>query len=295
MRDKLSDILSQPYPSIDRQYLWPLIISISGGIILFLAVFKPFGLQYIIKDLGYVMVLGYGAATFLTLTFFLKVIPNIPFFSSYFTDDRWKVWKHIVWELVLIAFIGIFNLLYTAILVGDYSLQLRDWLFFELYTLAIAVIPVGFITLWRYNQLLKSHLRSATDIDSKTNVQEASQEPQSVTISFQGQNKGEVLTVKGEALRYICSEGNYVRVVYYKRGTLENELLRSTLKNIEQQLKSEKYLIRCHRSYIVNVIHISHADGNAQGLQLQLYDCNEYVPVSRTYIETIRDAIDQQF
>ena len=57
-------------------------------------------------------------------------------------------------------------------------------------------------------------------------------------------------------------------------------MLRVNLKNIENQL-ADTSLIRCHRSYIVNVNAIRHVAGNTNGYKLTVRDTDFEVPVSR--------------
>lgn len=46
-------------------------------------------------------------------------------------------------------------------------------------------------------------------------------------------------------------------------------------------------LIRCHRSYIVNLLHIEKATGNARGMQLQLSYAKTRLPVSRSFVSSV--------
>ena len=65
--------------------------------------------------------------------------------------------------------------------------------------------------------------------------------------------KGELkLSVKPEMLYYLEAADNYVEIHYMNSGKMEKLLIRNTLKNIEWRFR-DKDLIRCHRSFIVNV------------------------------------------
>lgn len=295
MESDVLNIFLKPYPPIvtDNQR-WLKISGISLAIIIFLSVFQPFGLKRVVAYRGYSFLIGYGVVTFLTLTVFLRLIPSFRFIPSFFNANNWKVWKHITWVLLTVLFIGFLNLIYTMLFLEEFSLTIWDWILFELYTLSIAIIPVGFITLIRHNRLLKKHVQSATEIGNGVYEHGLFTSDDSIPFTLQGQNNDEVLTLKSSELRYITSEGNYVRVVYYNNGILKQELLRNTLKNILNQLEDDKWLFRCHRSYIVNAAYIENADGNAQGLQLSISDCDEKIPVSRNYIDVVQNALKYQ-
>jgi len=70
-----------------------------------------------------------------------------------------------------------------------------------------------------------------------------------------------------------------------------HKLLRSTIKQMEEQLKDHQSFIRCHRAYIVNMNQITNIEGNAQGYKLRLRKTDKDIPVSRTYIQALKDRI----
>jgi DNA-binding LytR/AlgR family response regulator len=75
-------------------------------------------------------------------------------------------------------------------------------------------------------------------------------------------------------------------------GRLQHRLIRNTLVNAESMMRAFfPPLIRCHRSYIVNLDQIKNVDGNAQGLVITLKPCSEKVPVSRKYIDELKQRL----
>lgn len=65
--------------------------------------------------------------------------------------------------------------------------------------------------------------------------------------------KGELkLSVKPEKLYYLEAADNYVKIHYLGNGKMEKLMIRNTLKNIEWRFR-DKGLVRCHRSFIVNL------------------------------------------
>lgn len=66
-------------------------------------------------------------------------------------------------------------------------------------------------------------------------------------------DKGELrLSVRPEKLYYLEGADNYVKIHYSNGGKMERLMIRNTLKNIEWRFR-DKGLVRCHRSYIVNL------------------------------------------
>jgi len=65
--------------------------------------------------------------------------------------------------------------------------------------------------------------------------------------------RGEMkLSVKPENLYYIESADNYVQIHYRNMGKMQVLLIRNSMKNIEWRFQ-DTALVRCHRSYLVNL------------------------------------------
>lgn len=62
---------------------------------------------------------------------------------------------------------------------------------------------------------------------------------------------------------------------------------RATIKNIEEATSGSP-VVKSHRSFLVNVNDIINISGNAQGLLLELSDCDRSIPVSRSYVDLFR-------
>jgi len=60
------------------------------------------------------------------------------------------------------------------------------------------------------------------------------------------------LSVKPDNLYYIESADNYVQIHYHNLGKMQVLMIRNSMKNIEWRFK-DSTLVRCHRSYLVNL------------------------------------------
>lgn len=123
----------------------------------------------------------------------------------------------------------------------------------------------------------------------RNNYFEKMSEPVSdvMLINFKDE-KGELrLSVHSDFLYYIESADNYVKIFYSDKGKLTSYLLRNSLKNMELLLKDE-LMMRCHRSYMVNVQKIKVLRKTREGLFIELGDNNvPDIPVSKTYSKKI--------
>lgn len=98
------------------------------------------------------------------------------------------------------------------------------------------------------------------------------------------------LSLKPEDLLYIESADNYVLVYFRKEQRIAKELIRNSLKNMEEVLVPLGCL-RCHRSFLVNreAIHCLRKSGRTY--EIEISGLSRTVPVSRGYVELVKEAI----
>lgn len=112
-------------------------------------------------------------------------------------------------------------------------------------------------------------------------------------INICDENEQFRLSVKPKDLLYFESCDNYIVVYYYKDSTIKKELVRNSLKNIEQDM--QKYnCIRCHRSYIINLLNVSSIKKNGRSYEINMGGANTPIPVSRGYIDTVKELLIQK-
>lgn len=98
-------------------------------------------------------------------------------------------------------------------------------------------------------------------------------------------------SIKLADLLYIEAKSNYLEFVYLKDGSQANKLVRATMKNVELMLKNCDFIVRCHRGFFVNTNNIVKLKGNSHGISLSMKGINAKIPVSRSYIESIKSSI----
>ncbi|HVU59179.1 MAG TPA: LytTR family DNA-binding domain-containing protein [Puia sp.] len=77
---------------------------------------------------------------------------------------------------------------------------------------------------------------------------------------------------------YAEAADNYVKIFY----TDDQQLIRSTLRQLEEIFQGNERIFRCHRTYLVNLDKVVHISGNAQGYKLHLEGVSQIIPVSRS-------------
>ena len=107
-------------------------------------------------------------------------------------------------------------------------------------------------------------------------------------------NKEHVYVFEINELIYVKSMGNYVKIYLSKdRRIIEQRIILSmTLKMLKEQIKCYDFIFHCHRSYLININHITKINGGIRNTKIYLVDGSE-VPVSRVKIQELKEIINQ--
>jgi hypothetical protein len=278
---KLVDWLNKPYPFI-AEIKNKFLISFSFGlfIYLFLLIFQPFGIAEIIGNKSFYL-MGFGLITTTVLLFNYAAMPAL--FPKYFDIDKWKIRNEIVFIILSILIIALLNYLYNSFAGYGFSQQ-HNLVFFLLFTVSVGFFPVILMVFITELFLNRIHQKEASEISSKIQLErEPGKSDANPAIEIISESKGGNFTISENKLVFIKSEDNYCKVYYRTNGEIKNQLMRVTLKNIEDQLKPFQDMIRIHRSYIINKKQISKITGNARAYYLQFDGCKETVPISRNF------------
>lgn len=117
------------------------------------------------------------------------------------------------------------------------------------------------------------------------------QESTTETLLFESENGKEKLSIQADDFVYLTSEDNYISIFFESSGELKNRLLRNTMKRVEQEFQESKYILRCHRSYIINPKKITQVTKGSTGIKLMLKGSIE-IPVSAKYEPKIKEQIE---
>ncbi|MCR5312993.1 MAG: LytTR family transcriptional regulator [Bacteroidaceae bacterium] len=99
------------------------------------------------------------------------------------------------------------------------------------------------------------------------------------------------LTLNINNLIYIETVGNYVKVYHLKEGNVYSDMIRATSKQMEERLQDYSHIIRCHRAFLINLRHVEQITSKAGNTQVLMSHCNEYIPVSRSNLNDVKEAI----
>ncbi len=276
-------ILRQPYPFGEKTLARIFLQCVGEGafIAFFLILFQPFGiLEWHNPNKNWYLA-GYGIIT--ALCGIVLRFGIFKTFSKYHNEASWNVGKEIMSIMILILMIAAGNVVYSNI-VFDLSNGISSFLGMLVAVIIIGIFPATFGVMLNYIIQLKKFNHPI--VVQHQQVSDNQTLMVSKKIKLIAENEKDTLELNSENLLYIESADNYSTVFFEKDGKLQKELLRSSLTRLESQINS-KNVVRCHRSYIVNLDKVGKVTGNAQGYKLHLETPELLVPVARKYSEVV--------
>lgn len=276
--------LNDPFPDHDNfteelRYM----VVVGAFVAIFLYVLKPFGLHREPGNVALICV-SYGLITvFFGMTYHLFCRHTLKLKTDL---ASWTLWKWILKCILMVAWIGVGNFFYLFFVDETRDLDFSVFLGMLETTMIVGFFPVVASGLIVQLRAAKRNQRNAADIE----LPEVQPE-QSLTVVRFAQSSGEDLLLETGKIRYLEAMQNYVSIYFVELGELRSELVRTTVARVESELAGTS-VIRCHRSFLININSVRHVSGNAQGLRLSLDQVDEFkVPVSRPYIATLRELL----
>lgn len=287
--------LSQPYPFYYSSFksIASTAAILTIAVFLFNYVIEPFSynfeehrFSFLIISLFNGLLVGVVLMAFLLL---LKItIPNS------FREEAWTVGKEISLWVTILLLIGIANFFLRELIYDNPN----NFSFRYLVTEVVNTFIIGsffavIAVMANYIYLLRSNVKNSLKWDELIETPSHANKSKS-RITITAQNEKDKLVFRNADFLFAKSDGNYVEFFIKKEnGGISREITRNTLTNVEEQFLNYKYILKVHRSYIVNLQHVQSVSGNAQGYKLTLSNTNIPVPVSRTYIPVLDAALQE--
>lgn len=293
MLKKIINNLNEPFPnqqSLTHSFRSSVVIAIF--ITLFLTLFKPFGLHNIPEGAFFVS-LQYGLVTLvfgfsfeLLTRYVLKIRTDLP---------SWTLWKWVVMSMILLLWIAFGNFL---MMLYHYGFQAANWHLASVMlksTLYLGILPVfvsGLLVQMSAVNSNESQARSLR-VSNEHHVEEMTQ----TTVQFELSSSA-LFEVSANKVLFVEAMQNYIMVHYLDDDSYATQMVRCTIAHALATLNQSRYsfIVRCHRSYLVNLKAVNKISGNAQGLKLAIKGVQSddvSVPVSRSYVGNFKIAFAQ--
>ena len=263
-----------------------------------LAVFKPFGLDawhwqgYM--HLTNIFVLG--VIVCLLTDAVMKHLIHIPVcMDDSRRDVNYFIRRNLYFQIINTLLVTLMICLYRHFVMSErIPANHLSWSNFFETLLIIAFCSFAIGLYWRFkfrSRYLAEELEEAKLLNEQLKAIKPSPvlaRPSGITLSG---TTNETVTLQVSNLLYIDAVGNYVKVHHLRDGSVRVDMLRATTKQIEEELHDFPMIVRCHRAFLVNLGQVEQVIYKSGSMQLVMRLCPEAVPVSRSNISLIKEAI----
>ncbi len=269
-------------------------------IVVALAVFKPFGLDAW-QWQAYVHLVALGVIGFsicMMTDIILNYVVKMP--RSFKKGAEYIIRRNLWFQFINTPLVALGICLYRHFVLSDRVAgnQFSVVNFLEtLVIIAFCSFAIGLYWRFKYRskylameleetRLLNEELKKF----STNKVEKLSEEPRPQELTLTG-TTNESVTLQISLLLYIEAVGNYVKVSHLRNNQVHTDMLRTTMKQMEETLQGYPMIVRCHRAFLVNLGQVEQIVSHSGSTQLLIEHCHESLPVSRSYMSQVRAAI----
>ena len=268
-----------------------------------LAVFKPFGLDaWQWQAYVHLVALGViGVFICMITDTILKYVVKMP--RSFKKGVEYIIRRNLWFQLINTPLVALGICLYRHFVLSDRVASNQFSLVNFLETLVIIAFCSFTIGLyWRFKfrskylameleetRLLNEELKKL----STNEIEKPGENPRPQDLTLRG-TTNESVSLQISYLLYIEAVGNYVKVNHLRDDQVHTDMLRATMKQMEETLQSYSMIVRCHRAFLVNLGQVEQIISHSGSTQLLIKHCNESIPVSRSNMSQVRAAINNR-
>ena len=277
-------------------------------VVVALAVFKPFGLDAW-QWQAYVHLVALGVIGFsicMLTDIILKYVVKMP--RSFKKGVEYIIRRNLWFQFINTPLVALGICLYRHFVLSDRveSNQLSVVNFLEtLVIIAFCSFAIGLY--WRFkfrSKYLAMELEETRQLNEqlkeiqsgKPSEKPLQQTPESIDCQSQELTltgtTNESVTLQISHLLYIEAVGNYVKVSHLCDDQVHTDMLRATMKQMEETLHDYPMIVRCHRAFLVNLGQVEQIVSHSGSTQLLIKHCHESLPVSRSNMAQVRAAIN---
>ena len=285
---KLNKNAEIPKFILNKQYLTGSVLFILTFSILFMAIYAPFSNTawfsiHSMNRLGMTMAFYIVA---LSILFISKLAMH-----SMQDRIRFTYIKYALWIMCEVVAISLFYTYFTWLFVGSLSepvFIIASKAFACI--LLILLLPYTILTLYA---AYKSKTEELQMLQYEMGLPSESANIYPSLVHLHDYNGTLKLTINSDSLYYMESQDNYIKIFYENNGKLCSYMLRSRTKTIEENL-ADTSMVRCQRSYLVNVSKINHIKKKGKVRYIVLsHDDISPIPVSKNYFKNLIEKIDK--
>jgi len=272
---------------LEKQNTIRIILFTAVFALLFINIFQPFNSRQWYPDITEFKYFFFSSL--IILTGMLVVVISRLIMGLYSRKNEISLLQYVLWIFVEIVAMSLFYAIFSKF-VPKGGEEKDFFLLFQqsaINTSLVLLIPFAmsflYFSLKEKSKIIEAHAQKDT-----------AEQPKKGLIAFPDE-KGEIkITVALNNLIFIDSADNYATIHYINKEKKSTYLIRNSLKWIDENLSKDLPLVRCHRSYIVNLDKVKVLKKTKAGIFIELDAPNvPDMPVSKTYYEKLMNKFSQ--
>lgn len=267
-----------------KRNLVQLVIFTAVFALAFINIYDPFMVDTYLEINGFRLFLY---SSFVILTGILVVVISRIIMYHYSLHWQLNYWHYILWvflEILVMAFV--YSIYVKFILADDrdimevFSVSMKN-------TSLVILLPYTILWLFFSWQDKSVKLQELEDKEAPRGKTKA------LMIPFRDEKGTLRLSVQQEDLLYLEAADNYVTIHYRFGQKVQKFMVRNSMRAFEEQFKGTN-IIRCHRSFMVNLDKVRIIRKEKDGLHLEISnDPPLSLLVSKTYIPSVMEAFSR--
>ncbi|KWW31626.1 MAG: response regulator receiver protein [bacterium P3] len=280
----LIDRLRQPVPEFlgRRRNTVYFILFVLVFAVFFILVYHPIGFHNTVSTLPRWSEEAYTAVT-VGVGFITLVVSRIVLLRL-LRRGKMTLGGYLLWIIGEFLFFSVSLTLLAYLINGQYEISfMRLWI--RIFFSITCILSVPYL-LFALSMLLHERNRQIERLNLLV-AQQQEVEPVSETINFYDKGGRLAFALRRSQVLYVESMDNYTNIHYLSDDNrVESFILHNSMKQLEQ-LYERWGLLRCHRSYMVNIDNVKLLRRERDGFVVELAFGDKSIPISKSYSDRI--------
>ena len=270
-------ITNIPFPRLPFRQYGMIAFAIGFTISFILMVFQPFGTANFQHPQKNLILAGYGITVFIALIIYYSLSIKVIHKNK---QDRWTIVMEAL-DLFVALILGLLSSYLYFIFIFNIGFRWNNMFSFLFNASTVALLPVlgsfGYLYI-KWKDVVQSSIQTSTENPKQVNLK-----------IILGNSKTDRVEATSDEILMAQAQSNYVMLYVQKEEKIQRHILRSTLKQIKEQL-DDTIFIQAHRSYIINRSKISGVLGNKSKPHIKLEGFDKNIPISRKIYDSLKTS-----
>ena len=129
------------------------------------------------------------------------------------------------------------------------------------------------------------------EADEDDDKHDGKQDKEECPVILHTDNTSQDFTIIPSKIIYVESVGNYSNVYSIDNEHISSRTLRSTIKQLKEELRDYSFIVQCHRAFLVNLMYVESLEGTNNRFFINLFSLDKKIPLSRPNRAAIKEAI----